>query len=106
MASTKSSEGAWRQGAYCWPLNSPTARPANLLPKADVDLLNRLDGADALSNIGLRGGYAQVLVYLGLVATASFATRSALVQLRMLSPLADAMCRQWSCTGCTVLCAA
>ena len=87
-------------------MNSPTVRPANLLPKADVEMLNRLHGADALSNIDLRGGYTQVLMYLGLVATASFVTRSALVQLRMLSPLAYAMRQQSPCTRCTVLCAA
>ena len=55
-------EGARRPCADYWALNSPNVRHAYLLPKVDTEMLNCHYGADALTNIGLRGGYMQVLM--------------------------------------------
>lgn len=40
--------GALRRSADLWALYSPTAKNANMLPKVDVEPLNRLHGTNAL----------------------------------------------------------
>ena len=50
------------------------------LPNKDMELPDRLLGADALSKVGLRSGHTQVLMHSDLVEMTNFTTRCTLVE--------------------------